>query len=302
MDASHPGDLAIVGLGLIGSRMARRLIACGFRLRGFDIDPQRRTDFVQMGGTAAESPAEAVQGCWASLLSLPDSDVSRDVCLGRGGLSESGVSSLLVYDTTTGRPDDSVELAARLAEVGVIYSDATLSGNSAMAERGELVVMVGGPEDAYRQGIPVYEAIGRSHHHVGGVGAGARMKLLVNHVLAIHRLAMAEALVVAELAGLDLDTTLEVLKDSLAYSKAMDAWGERMIAGNHARPASRLRQGHKDARLITEHGVALGASVDLVEVVRAVLAEGEASGLGDLDNSSVMEVLRRRGGIGRIQP
>jgi 3-hydroxyisobutyrate dehydrogenase-like beta-hydroxyacid dehydrogenase len=184
--------------------------------------------------------------------------------------------------------------------VGITYCDSTVSGNAEVAERGELVVMVGGPEEAYRQGESIFAAIGRSHHHVGEVGSGARMKLLVNHVLTIHRMALAEALVVAELAGIDLDTTLEVLKDGLAYSKAMDAWGERMVAGHHTEPFARLRQSHKDARLIVEHDTGLGASVDLVDMVRKALEEGEQAGLGDMDNSAVMEVLRRRAGIGRV--
>lgn len=291
--------LAVIGLGLMGSRMAHRLLQGGFRLRGFDPDLDRSREFERMGGTMASSPVEAVEGCWAALLSLPDSDVTRDVCLGEGGLKEADVTSLFVYDTTTGSPADAADMAAALAGSGITYSDATLSGNSAMAEQGDLVVMVGGSQEAYRRGIELFERIGRSNHHVGPAGSGSRMKLLVNHVLTVHRLALAEGLVVAELAGLDLDITLDVLKDSLAYSRAMDTWGERMVAGDHTRPASRLRQGHKDARLIVEHGVDLGAPVDLAGVVRAALAEGEANGLGELDNSAVMEVLRRRAGIGR---
>jgi 3-hydroxyisobutyrate dehydrogenase len=296
----EPAKVAVIGLGLMGSRMSARLIDHGFELSGYDTDEDRVAAFVEMGGDLAGSPADAAAGCWAALLSLPNSDVSREVCLGAGGLVESGVSPLVVYDATTGRPEDCVEIAAGLAGVGITYCDSTVSGNAEVAERGELVVMVGGPEEAYRQGESIFAAIGRSHHHVGDVGSGARMKLLVNHVLTIHRMALAEALVVAELAGIDLDTTLEVLKDGLAYSKAMDAWGERMVAGDHTEPFARLRQSHKDARLIVEHDTGLGASVDLVDTVRKALEEGERAGLGDMDNSAVMEVLRRRAGIGRV--
>jgi 3-hydroxyisobutyrate dehydrogenase-like beta-hydroxyacid dehydrogenase len=184
--------------------------------------------------------------------------------------------------------------------VGVTYADTTVSGNSELAERGELVVMVGGDDEIYRLGIPIYQAIGRSHHHVGPVGSASRMKLVVNHALTVQRMALAEALVVAELAGMDLETALVVLKDSLAYSKVMDVWGERMVSGHHEEPFARLRQSHKDARLIVEHGTGLGATMDLAGIARDALAEGEASGLADLDNSAVMEVVRRRAGIGRV--
>lgn len=291
----------MIGLGIMGSRMAGRLREAGHLLRGYDPEPARLSEFVAAGGTAASSPASAVQGCWAALLSLPDSDVSSRVCLGEGGIAGSGVEGLLVLDATTGRPEDAIANATGLAAVGIEYGDSTVSGNAPFAATGQLVVMFGGSEAAYVRGRPIFEAIGRSHHHVGPVGAGARVKLIVNHVLAIRWMALAEGLVVAELAGLDLNRTLDVLKDSLAYSKAMDAWGDRIIAGDHDPPSARLRQSHKDARLIVEHGRALGARVDLMEVVRSALAEGEASGLADLDNSAVAEVVRRRAGIGRVQ-
>jgi 3-hydroxyisobutyrate dehydrogenase len=300
MADSNTGRFAVVGLGLMGSRMTRQLLSHGFELTGFDVDSGRLAEAEAMGVAIAGSPAEAVGGCWGALLSLPNSDIAREVCLGEEGLIESGVGSLFVYDTTTGRPQDAEEIAAALGEVGIRYADATVSGNGEIAERGELVVMVGGDETTYERGIPVFEAIGRSHHHVGDVGLGSGMKLLVNHILTIHRMALAEGLVVAELAGMNLDRVLAVLKDSLAYSKAMDSWGERMIAGDHAEPFARVRQSHKDARLIVEHGEMLGASVDLVRVVREALAEGELSGLADMDNGAIVEVLRRRAGLGRV--
>lgn len=296
-----PDDpIAVIGLGLMGSRMAARLARAGHPLRGYDPDPDRSAEFEMAGGVATASPAQAVEGCWAALLSLPNSDVSREVCLGAYGIRASGISPLWVYDATTGWPEDAIDIARELSAAGIIYNDSTVSGNGEVAERGELVVMMGGPLEAYENGRPIFEAIGRSHHHVGPVGSGSRMKLIVNHVLAIHRMALAESLVVAELAGMDLETTLTVLKDSLAYSKAMDAWGDRMVTADHDPPFSRLRQSHKDSRLIVDHGLGLGATMDLALVVRAALSEGEVEGLGDLDNSAVVEVVRRRAGIGRL--
>jgi 3-hydroxyisobutyrate dehydrogenase-like beta-hydroxyacid dehydrogenase len=294
-------DVAVIGLGLMGSRMSGHILTAGHGVRGYDPDPARCAELDAKGGVATGSPAEAVQGCWAALLSLPTSDVSREVCLGVEGIAGSGVSPLYVYDATTGRPGDAIEIADALSAAGVVYSDATVSGNSEVAERGELVVMVGGSKEAYQRGVPIFEAIGRSHHHVGPVGSASRMKLIVNHALTVHRMALAEALVVAELADMDLETTLDVLKDSLAYSKAMDVWGDQMVAGDHEHPFARLRQSHKDARLIVEHGLELGATMDLAQVARAALAEGEETGLADMDNSSVVEVVRRRAGIGRVK-
>jgi len=290
--------VAMIGLGLMGSRMSARLLDAGYQVVGYDPDAARLEELESRGGTARPSVSAAVEGCSVALLSLPNSDVSREVCT---EIASAGVPPLTVYDTTTGRPVDAEEISAFLRDADITYCDSTVSGNSALAASGGLVVMVGGPEEAYRAGVPVFEVIGRSHHHVGPAGAGSRMKLIVNHLLAIHRMALAEGLVVAELAGMELNATLEVLQDSLAYSRAMDAWGERMIAGDHEKPDARLRQSLKDSVLIAEHGLGLGASMDLSLVVRAALEEGAEGGLADRDNSSVVEVVRRRAGIGRLE-
>jgi 3-hydroxyisobutyrate dehydrogenase-like beta-hydroxyacid dehydrogenase len=268
-------------------------------VRGYDIDPARISDFVSIGGVAASSPADAAAGCETVVLSLLTSDIVRSVCLGPGGLAEAG-GPRLVLDTTTGPAEDAMAIAQDLEAHGIEYADMTISGNAAVAGRGELVVMLGGTSDAYERARPIMEAIGRSHHHVGPVGSGARMKLIVNHVLAINRSALAEALVVAEKSGLDLVRALDILRDSAAYSRAMDLWGDRMVAAAHLNPNARLRQSHKDSVLMVAQAEAAGVPGDYIRLVEATLHEGVDNGLADLDNSSTIEVIRRRSGVGRI--
>ena len=302
--------VALIGVGIMGSRLGERLMKAGFTVRGFDVDPERMAEFAAAGGVATGSPAEAVEGCELVVLSLLTSDISRQVCLGPDGIVASSTRPLLVLDATTGRPDDAVAIAGDLASAGVDYADMTVSGNAAVASRGELVVMLGGSAEAYAKAGPIMQAIGRSSHHVGSVGAGARMKLIVNHVLAVNRQAarmfegnreaLAEGLVAAELAGLDLAKTLEVLADGVAYSRAMDLWGRRMVEGDHEQPNARLRQSHKDSKLIVEHAHQVGAPAAFIEQVESHLGEGVSGGLADKDNSSVVEVIRRRAGVGRI--
>jgi 3-hydroxyisobutyrate dehydrogenase-like beta-hydroxyacid dehydrogenase len=292
--------IAVIGLGIMGSRLARRLLDAGFEVRGFDISGEALAALEEMGGVTASSPAEAVAGCEIALLSLLTSDIAREVCLGSSGIASSSQRPLLVLDATTGRPEDSIATAEGLAVQGIDYADMTVSGNAAVAEQGGLVIMLGGSEHAYRQAIPVMESLGRSHHHVGSVGSGARMKLIVNHVLAVNRASLAEGLVVAEMAGLDLESTLAVLRDSAAYSKAMDLWGDRMVAGDHEHPNARLRQSHKDSKLILEQALSLGSPADHIQLVESTLDQGETRGLADKDNSSAIEVIRRRAGIGRV--
>jgi 3-hydroxyisobutyrate dehydrogenase-like beta-hydroxyacid dehydrogenase len=288
------GDrVGAVGLGLLGSALTATLLQRGFEVQGFDLDSNRLREHEQRGGHAAGSLREAVEGVDRLLLCLPTSEISREVCLGAGGIATQASAGTVVMDATTARPSDSIAIGSGLAARGLSYLDTTISGSSAMAAQRDIVVMVGGPVEAFDRVRPILDAIARSVLHVGGSGAGATAKLVVNLTLGAHRVVLAEALVLGEQAGLDLNVLLEVLKDSAAYSKAMDVWGDRMVAGDHANPASRIRQHAKDVRLILEQGQAVGAPLWMASTVAQVMLIAEQQGLSDADNSAVIDVLRR---------
>jgi 3-hydroxyisobutyrate dehydrogenase-like beta-hydroxyacid dehydrogenase len=290
--------VGLIGLGLMGTALSANLARAGHDVIGFDTEQARIDELVERGGTAAPSPADAAARSDVLVLSLPNSEIGREVCLGPNGILPGRPS--LVVDTTTARPADSIAIGQGLAEAGVGFLDVTFSGNAAQAAERDIVAMVGGSAEDLREARPVLDAVARSVHHLGPIGAGARTKLVVNLVLGIHRMALAEGLVMGELAGIDLATLLEVLKDGVAYSKAMDVWGPRMVEGDHEPPASRIRQNHKDFRLILEQGQQLGSPTWLASTVRQLLQTAEATGLADADNSAVIEILRRQAGIGRI--
>jgi 3-hydroxyisobutyrate dehydrogenase-like beta-hydroxyacid dehydrogenase len=282
-----------IGLGLLGTALTTTLLDRGIPVVGYDPEPERRAEHEDRGGTSVASVGEVAAATDRILLSLPTSAIVADVCLGAGGIAESAAPGTVLMDTTTAAPADSIATGAALADRGIDFLDTSVSGSSKMAAERDIVIMVGGAETALDRVRPVLEAVARSVHHVGGPGAGARTKLIVNLALSAHRLVLAEALVVGERAGLDLPVLLEVLKDGAAYSKAMDGWGERMVAGDHAQPMSRIRQGAKDSRLILAEGRAVGAPTLVASVVAQVLLLAETEGLGDADNSAVIEVLRR---------
>lgn len=289
--------VGLIGLGLMGTAMAGTLAAAGFRVVGFDIDEARRREHLVRGGEVTTSSAGVAQQCRVVVLSLPNSGIARRVCLEAVVGAPAGT---LLLDTTTADPADSEDIASELAALGIRYLDATVSGNAKQVAVGDAVVMVGGTAQDVAEAEPVLATIGRSIHHMGPVGMGSRTKLIINLALGVHRLALAEALVMGEKAGLDLAVLLEVLKDGAAYSRAMDIWGTRMVEGDHYPPTSRIRQSHKDARLIQQQGQDVGSSTGLVSVARQILQIAEAEGLADADNSAVIEVLRRCAGIGRL--
>ena len=277
-------SVGLIGLGLLGSALADRLLAARLRVVGYDLSDLRRQEFSHAGGHLATSAADVLGQCDVVLLSLPDSAVV-------GSLIDSVQSQLraglLVIDTSTGDPLQTAALGASLAPQGVEYLDATVAGSSAVVRDGKAVVMVGGTEKAFRSARDVFDCFAKRTFHVGPWGSGSRMKLVVNLVLGLNRAALAEGLTLARALQLDPPTVLAVLQAGAAYSAVMDAKGAKMISGDFA-PQARLSQHAKDVRLMLQSAERTGVELPLSAVHRELLERAEAAGLGDLDNSAIL--------------
>jgi len=274
--------VGLVGLGLLGSALARRLSQAGFPVVGFDIAPERRDALA--GTIAVANEVAEVASCHRIFLSLP---TSREVAAVLAALEPTLRQGVVIIDTTTGDPKTVEPLGRQLDALGVGYLDATISGSSADVERGEAIAMVGGPADVVARAAQLLSAVVRRWHHVGGWGDGTRLKLVTNLALGLHRAVLAEALGLAAAMGLDLAATLAVLRDSAAYSRVMDTKGDKMVRGDFA-PQARLSQHLKDVRLILAEGERTGARLPLSELHRQLLEAVEALGLGDRDNSAIL--------------
>ena len=200
-------------------------------------------------------------------------------------------SGQIIIDTTTGDPEHTEAIAAELAARGVTYLDATISGNSAQVREGAAVVMVGGDATAFASCSDVLAKLGCESFHTGPSGSGAKMKLVTNLVLGLNRAALAEGLALGEAIGLSPELTLRVMRRSPAYSRAMDVKGEKMIRSEFT-PDARLSQHLKDVRLMLEMGTHAGLPMILSAAHRSILEQAEAAGLGALDNSALIQVLR----------
>jgi 2-hydroxy-3-oxopropionate reductase len=280
----------------MGSALTKNLMAEGFSVRGYDINPDRLREFAAGGGAPADSPADAARGADVVMTSLMTAEIVVEVVKGPRGVLETMRPGTILIDTSTIHPEASAALAADLRARGLTMLDATLSGTSTQAQRRDIVVLVGGDRAAFDACMPIFKAVGRSIYHLGPSGAGARTKLVVNMVLGLNRLALAEGLTLGLKQGLDGAKLLEVLKDSAAHSRAMDLKGERMLEGRFE-PEGKLSQHLKDVGLMLEVGHALGAPLLMTAVHRQVLLAGVAEGRGDQDNSCVIAVLRRLAGI-----
>ena len=203
--------VGFVGLGNIGEPMCRRLLENGYEVSIYDANPEAVS---KLGDTAAE-PAENLKVVASSaevvLLSLPGSDVVEEAVLGERGLVDGLSSGKVLIDTSSSRPSSTRDLAEKLAESGVEMLDAPVSGGVLRAEEGKLAVMVGGREEVFERHREVLEAFGEKIFHVGDHGAGHLVKSLNNLLSATTLASAAEAVILAQKAGVAPETLLEVI-------------------------------------------------------------------------------------------
>jgi 3-hydroxyisobutyrate dehydrogenase-like beta-hydroxyacid dehydrogenase len=280
--------VGIIGLGLMGEVYARRLMAAGFSVIGFDIDPAKSQRLMQIRGGAG-SIAEIAEKCDPIVLAVFNTEQVEDV-VERALLP--AASGKIVLCTSTCDPDRIAALAARVGD-RLRFLETPVSGASEQVRQGDGVGLIGGDEKIAAEAAPVLDALFPKRFHIGKAGDGGRAKLAVNHILALNRLALAEGLVCAARLGLDPAAFLKVARNSAAASQIMDAKGAKMINGDFA-PEGRVRQSLKDTHLILDQARKAGQKLPLLEVYADVLEACMHHGEGEQDNSIVIEEIRRR--------
>ena len=279
--------IGVIGLGLMGTALTERLLEHGYRVVVWNRTRVKADPVLAQGAEWSDNP---LTSCGRVIISLYTTEVVEEVL----GQMDSGLhADQILLDTTTGDPVRTAALGARLVARGVRYLDAPISGSSAQTRRGEATVLVGGDRATFEACADLWRVMGAKTIHVGSVGSAAKMKLITNLVLGLNRAALAEGLAFAEAIGIAPAAALEVMAGSMAYSHAMDAKGRKMIEHDFTVQA-RLSQHLKDVRLMLQAAGEAGMPLPLADTHRRLMEQAEAAGLGELDNSAIIEVLRRR--------
>lgn len=286
-------NIGLVGLGLVGTAMAERLLAEKINVIGFDIEPAKCDLLETLGGKAVSNPAQVAEQTDRIILSLPNTDAVLKVVECPEGILESKRLPRYIIDTTTGDPDETAALAHRLEEKNIYFLDAPFSGSSRQVRDKEITFMVGGDKTAYEKCMDIFQTLGGQVCYLGDSGNGSRAKLASNLILGLNRLALAEGLVFAGKLGLDRKAFLELLKVTPAYSAVMDVKGKKMLDDDFT-AEGRLRQHHKDVSIILKYSQKLGQELPLSQVHLDVLKKAIEAGDGDLDNSAVIREIERR--------
>lgn len=288
--------VGLIGVGLLGTALAERMHQAGFAVSAYDLDwayfDQLQKNRAELAATVAKtrSPNQLASSQDTIVFCLPDSNHVQQVV---GRIEEKLRPGTLIIDATTGDPEAAVYVANWLERMSVYYIDATIAGSSEQARRGESVVVVGGANDDVHRATPILESWSPRRFHVGPIGSGQRMKLVVNLVLGLNRAVLAEGLNLAQSVGIDPATALEILKATPAYSTAMDTKGEKMVKGDYTLQA-RLAQHMKDVTLIRALARRTGTATPLSDVHQDLLKLASNLGFGAKDNSAIIEAYRRR--------
>jgi 3-hydroxyisobutyrate dehydrogenase-like beta-hydroxyacid dehydrogenase len=285
--------IGLVGLGLVGTAIAERLLAGDFEVVGFDIDSTRCQYLKELGGKAAISSAEVAQAAKRVVLSLPDTNIVKQVVEGPSGNLEAKTPPKYIIDTTTGDPEETIALVQRLAERQIHFLDSTISGSSQQVRDKEAVFMIGGEKAAFETCMDIFQTLSEKIFYLGPSGNGSKAKLASNLILGLNRVALAEGLVFAGKLGLELETFLEMLKATPAYSAVMETKGKKMLSDDFT-AESRIRQHHKDVSLILKYAENAGQELPLSRVHFDALEKAIEAGDGDLDNAAIIREIKRR--------
>lgn len=289
-------NIGFIGLGLMGRPMAINVARGGHTLHVWARRAASLEPFAQFGAHAHVSPAEVAKHADMVFTMVADAPDVEEVCLGPGGIVESGKHGLVVSDSSTIAPAAARRIAARLKEHGMHFLDAPVSGGEVGAINATLSFMVGGEEAAFAQARPLYELMGKSVTLVGGSGAGQVTKACNQTVVAMTMLAVAEALTFAKKSGVDGARVREALLGGFAGSRILEHHGKKMLERNW-QPGFKAWMQQKDLRIVLQSAHDLGLAMPGAAVASQLFNAMVGSGMGEEDNMAVIKLIERLAGI-----
>jgi 3-hydroxyisobutyrate dehydrogenase/glyoxylate/succinic semialdehyde reductase len=285
-------EVGIVGLGIMGGAIASNLLERGWTVHGFDISPDRLKELEAKGLTARSGIAELAHDAPVIMMSLPSSAAALRVAQ---EIAESGASPRIVVELSTLALADKLSIKDTLEKAGHTALDCPLSGTGAQAATRDLVVYASGDTQAIAQCAPVFADFARDSTDLGEFGNGSRMKFIANLLVAIHNLASAEAMLMAERAGLDAHRVVDVIGNGAGASRMFQMRAPLMADGVYEPPTMRNSTWQKDLQVIDEFARGLDTPTPLFDMTKQLYARTLDMGLGDKDTAAILEVLKQSG-------
>ncbi|HUO47025.1 MAG TPA: NAD(P)-dependent oxidoreductase [Acidimicrobiia bacterium] len=289
-------EVGIIGLGIMGGAMARNLLTDGVEVIGYDVAPAASQRWEEAGGGLASSIAEVTTKAPVVVTSVATTKAFREVM---ESIAASASQGLIVLDASTMPLEEKEWAHGLLATSGVVLLDCPISGTGAQAEARDLVFLASGDSGAIATVKPLLEMLGRVVYDLGVFGSGSKMKFVANLLVGIHNVAAAEAMVLAEKAGIEPRLVLEVLFDSAATSRMFQLRFPLMIENRYSPPTAKVSMFVKDLDIIRAYAASVESPTPLLDVVAALYDQAYAAGMENLDAAAVCAVLETRAAITR---
>jgi 3-hydroxyisobutyrate dehydrogenase-like beta-hydroxyacid dehydrogenase len=277
--------VGFIGLGLMGSRLVRRLDSFGWHIRAWNRSPRPADEVNKWGIAIAPSIADLVADSDVIISSLANDAAVRSVYLDNGGVFCSAKPGTVILEMSTISPELSRDLHREAPTKGVNFLDVAISGSTPAVDAGTVTLLVGGDSNTFKRCVPLFESIARQWFLIGPGSSGVQMKLVVNLLLGLEMQAVAEAVSLGEHLQIDRIVLLDVLSKTAVIAPAM-AGKIRKIKDNDYSPEFPLRLMSKDMNLVMDAAGKSGADLPAASVAQSVLASNVPTS-GDLDLAAV---------------
>ena len=288
-------SVGLIGLGLMGRPIGLNLLKKEFSLTVWNRSASRAEALVSQGARVAASPREVAAASDVLIMIVSDPPAVEQVLWGENGALGGLRRGAVLVDCSTVSPALARRSAAASSERGVEYLDAPVTGGTWGAEKGELVMMVGGPAETLKRVEPVFGAIAKRWFHLGPNGAGQSVKLAMNMLLALEVDALAEALALTRAAGIPGERVIEVMQSSMGRAPVLDVKAPMLLQHNYA-PSFPLRLMHKDLALAMDLARELGVNLPAGSAAERVYANVLSSAREDLDYAAIGRYWEKPGG------
>ncbi len=288
--------IAYLGLGTMGSGMAANLLKAGYQLTVWNRNPEKCEPFARKGARVADTPADAVRDVDLVMYSLSDDQAVEDVVFGSKGILSGIKEGQIAIDMSTVLPAMSLREQKAYADHGVDFLDAPVFGSKKESADAKLWIMAAGNKAIFEKVKPVLEHVGQTVHYFGKNGNAAAMKLVGNLIVALEMEALAEGLMLAQKAGLDLNTVMEVVKVADFRSPLLVSNGQNILKRDFSTSFA-LRLMLKDADLIKKFAESLESPIPALRVVEKNLAAAVALDFGTENASALIRALEKEAGV-----
>ena len=282
--------VGIIGLGIMGGAIARNLVERGWRVIGFDTDAKKRAELALANVEIAGNVEQVARDAPIIMTSLPSPASAAKVAQ---SIADSGQSPRIVVELSTLSIVDKLRFETILNKAGHVALDCPLSGTGAQAKLRDLIVYASGDSNAIATCQNLFSDFARQSADLGRFGNGSRMKFVANHLVAIHNVAAAEAMVLAERAGLDPNMVVDMVGPGAGGSRMFQMRAPMMVQGVYEPATMKVSIWRKDMAVIADFAEEVGCTTPLFALTQPIYEEAMTMGLGDQDTASVFEVLKK---------